>query len=50
MQNLGQNRRFFVPFDLQIWRMTLKNNAAWGFVHDFIAICELKLELQSGNG
>ena len=26
--NLGQNRRFFVPFDLEIWRMTLKNNMA----------------------
>ena len=26
--NLGQNRRFFVPCDLEIWRMTLKNNRA----------------------
>ena len=26
--NLGQNRQFFVPCDLQIWRMTLKNNRA----------------------
>ena len=26
--NLGQNRRFFVPCDLEIWRMTLKNNMA----------------------
>ena len=26
--NLGQNRRFFVPCDLDIWRMTLKNNRA----------------------
>ena len=24
--NLGQNRRFFVLCDLDIWRMTLKNN------------------------
>ena len=24
----GQNRRFFVPCDLEIWRMTLKNNRA----------------------
>ena len=24
----GQNRRFIVPYDLQIWRMTLKNNRA----------------------
>ena len=26
--NLGQNRQFFVPVDLEIWRMTLKNNRA----------------------
>ena len=26
--NSGQNRRFFVPFDLEIWWMTLKNNRA----------------------
>ena len=26
--NLGQNRWFFVPCDLEIWRMTLKNNRA----------------------
>ena len=26
--NLGQNRRFFAPCDLWIWRMTLKNNRA----------------------
>ena len=26
--NLGQNRRFFVPCNLQIWQMTLKNNRA----------------------
>ena len=26
--NSGQNRRFFVPYDLEIWRMTLKNNRA----------------------
>ena len=26
--NLGQIRRFLVPCDLQIWRMTLKNNRA----------------------
>ena len=24
--NSGQNRQFFVPCDIQIWRMTLKNN------------------------
>ena len=26
--NLGQNRRFFEPCDLEIWRMTFKNNRA----------------------
>ena len=26
--NLGQNRRFLEPCDLEIWRMTLKNNKA----------------------
>ena len=26
--NSGQNRRFFVPCDLEIWRMSLKNNRA----------------------
>ena len=26
--NSGQNRRFFVPCDLEIWQMTLKNNRA----------------------
>ena len=106
--NLGQNRQFFVPCDLEILQMTLKNNRApllcyfklcasfhshlfiqnwvtvqkrsiwvkigdfftcvnlkfdgwpWktighllyaisSFVHHFIAICEFKMELQSGN-
>ena len=28
MPNLGQNRWCFVPCDLKIWRMTLKNNRA----------------------
>ena len=28
MPNLVQNRRFFVPCDLEIWWMTLKNNRA----------------------
>ena len=26
--NLGQNRQFFEPCDLEIWRMTFKNNRA----------------------
>ena len=107
--NWGQNRWFFVLCDLEIWRMTLRNNrvpllccfklcasfhsyqwflvgatvrkrpiwvkiedffscvtskfdrwpwksigplfyATSGFVHHFVAICQFKLELQSGNG
>ena len=28
MLNLGQNRQFFVPCDLETWRMTLENNRA----------------------
>ena len=28
MPNSGKNQRFFVPCDLYIWRMTLKNNRA----------------------
>ena len=27
-KNLGENWHFFVPFDLEIWQMTLKNNRA----------------------
>ena len=34
--NLGQNRRSFVPCDLEIWRMTLKNNRA-------LLLCYFKL-------
>ena len=52
--NSGENRQFFVPFDLQIWQMTFKNNRApfphyYSLVHHFIAVCEFKLVLQSGN-
>ena len=52
--NLVQIRRFLEPCDLEIWRMTLKNNRApllcyFNFVHHFIATGEFKLELQSGN-
>ena len=41
----GQNRRFFVPWDPEIWRMTLKNNRQLSsptssFRHNFIAISE----------
>ena len=47
-------RDVFVPCDLEIWQMTLKNNrhlfcATSNFVHHFIAISVFKLELQSGN-
>ena len=52
--NLDQNLRFFVPCDLEIWWMTLKNNrapfyATSSFVHHFVPISKFKLELQSGN-
>ena len=53
--NLGQNRGFFVPCDLEIWQMTLKKKigqpffATSSYVHHFVAICEFKLELWSGN-
>ena len=42
---------FFVLCDLEIWRMTLKNNsyATSSFVNHFVAVGEFKLELQSGN-
>ena len=43
----------FVPCDLEIWQMALKNNRAPmllpSFVHHFVAIGGYKLELQSGN-
>ena len=53
--NLGQNRRFLEPCDLQILRMTLKKTighlfyATSSFMHHFVAIDEFKLELQSRN-
>ena len=56
--NLGQIRQFLELCDLEIWRMTLKNNRAplqwpWkttsSFGHHFVAIGDFKLELQSGN-
>ena len=52
--NLGQNRWCFVPCDLEIWWMTLENNRAsplccFKLCATFVAIDELKLELQSGN-
>ena len=45
---------FFVPGNLEISQMTLKNighlfYATSSFVHHFIPICEFKLELQSEN-
>ena len=52
--NLGQIRWFLEPRDLEIWQMTLKKighlfYATSSFVLHFVAIGELKLELQSGN-
>ena len=53
--NLDSNCRFFSLCDLEIWRMTSKYNRATLLyftklcVHHFKSICELKLELQSGN-
>ena len=52
--NLGQNRWCFVSCDLEIWWMTLEtighlSFAVSSFVQHFVAIGELKLELQSGN-
>ena len=52
MLNLGQNRQFFVPCDLEIWhRKTIEHlfYVASSFVYHFTAISEFKLELQSGN-
>ena len=46
--NSGQNRRFCVPCDLEIWIGHLFYVAS-SFVHHFIAIDEFKLKLQSGN-
>ena len=52
--NLGQIWWFLEPCDLEIWRMTLKNNRTpllcyFKFVQHFAAIGEFKLELQSRN-
>ena len=51
---LSQNRRFFVPCDLEIWQITLKK--IWflfydtsSFKHHFITIGEFELKLQAGN-
>ena len=51
---LGQIRRFLEPCDLEIWLMTLKNKGHLFFaisssMHHFLAIGELKLEVQSRN-
>ena len=51
----GPKWSVFDPGDIEIWRMTLKNNRAHllcytsSYVHHFIAIREFKLELRSGN-
>ena len=54
MPNLGQNRRFFPPCNLEIWQINLKTigylfYATSSIVHHFVAIGELKLEWQFGN-
>ena len=47
----GSNLGCFVPCDLGIWQMTLKNSyATSNFVHHYIIISEFKMELRSGNG
>ena len=51
----GSKLLFFGPFNLEILWMTLKKDIKalllchFKFVHHFVTICELKLELQSGN-
>ena len=50
----GWKSAIFVPCDLEILRMTLKNNRApilccFKLGHHFIAINEFKLKIQSGN-
>ena len=50
--SLGENRRFFVLCELDRWHWkTIRRHfsATSSFVHHFKAICELKLELKSGN-
>ena len=54
MPSFGQNRRCFVPSDLEIWYMTLNTiqhllHTTSSFVHHFKAIDEFKLEFLSGN-
>ena len=50
--NLGQNRRFFVPNDLEIWHMTYLEKSPYrlqALCIIFVAIGEFKLELHFGN-
>ena len=52
--NSVQNRRFFAPYDLEIWRMTLKTighlfYVASSFMRHFISISEFIFKLQAGN-
>ena len=53
--NLGQNQRFFfslVTFEFDVWPWKTIGHLFYStssFVHHFVAISELKLELQSGN-
>ena len=46
--NLGQIRRFLEPCDLEIWRMTLKNNRApllryFKLCASFLELCDLEI-------
>ena len=50
----GSKSMIFVPCDLEIWRVTFKNNshifyATSSFSHHFIAMGKFKLQLQSYN-
>ena len=51
--HFGSKSEFFVPCDLEIWRMTLTTRhlfyATAKYVHHFVALCEFKLELWSGK-
>ena len=54
MPNLGQNQRFFLSrvtlkFDGRPWKAIARIYATSSFVHQFIAIGQFKLELQSWN-
>ena len=47
--NWGQNRWFFVPCDLDIWWMTLKNNRAPLICYFKLALCNILYPLMYSN-